>query len=166
MMQMKCKETTQYPECPVVNLQQSRDSDLLSVTTSHAPRESRRMPEGRCPSPPQEPSVQPSSPCPPLPAVLHHGKAQDPPSCLPTTYLMLKPQVPDSPLLLLPRLDKDPRVSVLMDRPKTYLWALSCQRLEETLTFWSATTYSSLNSFLQKSQTKPQYVNISKAEQP
>lgn len=161
MMQMKCKETTQYPECPVVNLQQSRDSDLLSVTTPHAPEKAGEcLREGVHPHP-RNPQFSP-----PLPAVLHHRKAQDPPSCLPTTYLMLKPQVPDSPLLLLPRLDKDPRVSVLMDRPKTYLWALSCQRLEETLTFWSATTYSSLNSFLQKSQTKPQYVNISKAEQP
>lgn len=61
MMQMKCKETTQYPECPVVNLQQSRDSDLLSVTTPHAPEKA-----GECLREgvhPQEPSVQPSSRC-------------------------------------------------------------------------------------------------------
>lgn len=139
---MKCKETTQYPECPIVNLQQSQDSDLLSVTTPHGLRESTQMPEGRCPPHPRDPQFSP-----PLPAVLHQGKAQNPPSCLPTTYLMLKTQVLDSPFLLLPRLGQGPRESGLMDRPKMYLWTLSRQELEGTLIFLECHTFFFFEQF-------------------
>lgn len=79
---------------------------------------------------------------------------------------MMKPQVLHSPLLLLLKVEQGSRGSALMDRPKICLGSLSSQELEGTFIIWSATPSSSLNSFQRKSESKPQYVNVTKAELP
>lgn len=87
------------------------------------------MPEGRLPLPPQE--FPESSP--PVPAAVNHEKAQDPLSCSPTAYLMMKLPVLDIPPLLLLRVGQGPSEASLIKTGPRNDCGLSSQELEGIL---------------------------------